>query len=135
MLPQLLLALASDTNGAEPSKQQIADQVALAKQLAMILDFSLQFDQTRMLRPHLSNDFSYYRRLLPKFNKHPDVRVKDDEASGMVSAEFCSQCSTAQHSTRHSTALHSTAHDTAQHNTHPFHFDSPRPCSRPSTSL
>jgi len=37
-----------------------------------------------MMRPNLSNDFSYYRRLLPKFSKHPDVKVKDDDASGMA---------------------------------------------------
>jgi len=37
-----------------------------------------------MMRPNLSNDFSYYRRLLPKFSKHPDLKVKDDDASGMA---------------------------------------------------
>lgn len=37
-----------------------------------------------MERPFLPNDFSYYRRLLPKFNKHPAVKIKDDEASGMA---------------------------------------------------
>lgn len=56
----------------------------LTKQLATIFDFALSFDRVRMLRPNLSNDFSYYRRLLPKFNKHPDIKVKDDEASGMA---------------------------------------------------
>lgn len=56
----------------------------LTQQLADIFDFALKFDQVRMLRPNLSNDFSYYRRLLPKFNKHKDIKVKDDEASGMA---------------------------------------------------
>lgn len=56
----------------------------LTKQLATIFDFALSFDRVRMLRPNLSNDFSYYRRLLPKFNKHPEIIVKDDEASGMA---------------------------------------------------
>lgn len=60
------------------------EQVALTTQLAKLFDFALQFDQTRMMRPNLSNDFSYYRRLLPKFAKHPKVTVKDDEASGMA---------------------------------------------------
>lgn len=56
----------------------------LTKQLATIFDFTLSFDRVRMLRPNLSNDFSYYRRLLPKFNKHAGIKVKDDEASGMA---------------------------------------------------
>jgi len=85
-LPPLLLQLS--TAGANDvdnkAKDKVTDQQALAHQLAQILDFTLQFDQTRMMRPHLSNDFSYYRRLLPKFNKHPHVKVKDDEASGMA---------------------------------------------------
>jgi len=56
----------------------------LTRQLTELIDFSLEFDRVRMLRPNLSNDFSYYRRLLPKFSKHPDIKVKDDEASGMA---------------------------------------------------
>jgi len=69
---------------SDESKQSLADQQALVKQLADIFDFTLRFDQTRMQRPNLSNDFSYYRRLLPKFSKHPDIKIKDDEASGMA---------------------------------------------------
>lgn len=57
---------------------------AFTAQLAQIFDFALSFDRVRMLRPNLSNDFSYYRRLLPKFNKHKGIKVKDDEASGMA---------------------------------------------------
>lgn len=52
--------------------------------LSDIFDFTLRFDALRMERPFLPNDFSYYRRLLPKFNKHPGVKIKDDEASGMA---------------------------------------------------
>jgi hypothetical protein len=81
VLPELLVTLAQPTTD---EKQTLADQQALAKQLADIFDFTLRFDQTRMMRPNLSNDFSYYRRLLPKFSKHPDIKVKDDEASGMA---------------------------------------------------
>jgi len=57
---------------------------ATGREFASLLDLVIRFDQTRMMRPNLSNDFSYYRRLLPKFAKHPDVKVKDDEASGMA---------------------------------------------------
>jgi len=79
-LPRLWTALCD----SKESKSTLQDQQALAKQLADIFDFALRFDQTRMMRPNLSNDFSYYRRLLPKFNKHRDIKVKDEEASGMA---------------------------------------------------
>jgi len=68
----------------ELSKKSLAEQQGLAASLARLFDFALVFDNTRMMRPNLSNDFSYYRRLLPKFSKHPQVKVKDDEASGMA---------------------------------------------------
>jgi hypothetical protein len=84
VIPPLLLQLSTFNANEAENKDKVTDQQALAHQLAQILDFTLQFDQTRMMRPHLSNDFSYYRRLLPKFNKHPNVKVKDDEASGMA---------------------------------------------------
>lgn len=82
IIPELLnhLSRPSETE----AKQALQDQQALAKQIADIFNFSLRFDSTRMLRPFISNDFSYYRRLLPKFSKHPRVRIKDDEASGMA---------------------------------------------------
>uniref|UniRef100_A0A7S2TZX8 CYRIA/CYRIB Rac1 binding domain-containing protein n=1 Tax=Lotharella oceanica TaxID=641309 RepID=A0A7S2TZX8_9EUKA len=69
---------------AEETKQTLQDQQALVKQFANILDFVLMFDQIRMMRPHLSNDFSYYRRYLPKFARRPDIEVKADEASAMA---------------------------------------------------
>jgi len=80
-LPRLWASL---TDQKEESKTTLAAQQALAKQLGDILDFALRFDQTRMMRPNLSNDFSFYRRLLPKFSKNKDIKVKDDEASGMA---------------------------------------------------
>lgn len=79
--PELLSTLTKD--GAD-TKGSLSDQQALAKQLADIFDFTLRFDALRMERPFLPNDFSYYRRLLPKFSKHPGVKIKDDEASGMA---------------------------------------------------
>jgi len=79
IFPDLLLGLAH-----QPPEGKAYDNQALMKQLAQVFDFVLQFDATRMSRPNLSNDFSYYRRLLPKFSKHESVRVKDDEASGMA---------------------------------------------------
>jgi len=81
-VPDLLMSLARGADNE--NKQSFQDQQALAKQLADVFNFALKLDQTRMLRPFLSNDFSYYRRLLPKFNKHPAIKVKDDDASGMA---------------------------------------------------
>jgi hypothetical protein len=81
VVPDLLTTMA-----AAPAGQAGTTPIpeALGFQLAQIFEFSLEFDRVRMLRPNLSNDFSYYRRLLPKFNKHPSLRIKDDEASGMA---------------------------------------------------
>jgi len=62
----------------------LESQQGLCTQLATIFDFVLRFDQTRMMRPNLSNDFSYYRRLLPKFNKHPNIKIKDEDATNMA---------------------------------------------------
>jgi len=83
ILPVLLDSLAP-ARPRDDGKHTLLAHQALARQLALVFDFTLRFDQTRMMRPNLSNDFSYYRRLLPKFSKHPDVKVKDDEASGMA---------------------------------------------------
>jgi hypothetical protein len=85
ILPELLSALGKPSQGGSDEQKTQADgKEALYKQLADVFNFTLEFDNVRMQRPNLSNDFSYYRRLLPKFNKHPDVKVKDDEASGMA---------------------------------------------------
>jgi hypothetical protein len=79
--PQQQLSVESKQEKTETS---IPQHHAVAKQLGEILDFTLRFDQTRMMRPYISNDFSYYRRLLPKFSKHPDIEIKDDDAGGMA---------------------------------------------------
>lgn len=65
----LLQALARDD-----AKQTLEDQQALVKQLGNMLVFVIDFDQKRLECPQLSNDFAFYRRLLPKFPKHPDVK-------------------------------------------------------------
>lgn len=83
VFPGLLNCL-SNTVTVEAGVAHLDYTPALTAQLAQIFDFALSFDRVRMLRPNLSNDFSYYRRLLPKFNKHKGIKVKDDEASGMA---------------------------------------------------
>jgi hypothetical protein len=82
VLPQLLDAIGGAS--ARSEGEAVESQQALCKQLADMFSFTLRFDEIRMMRPNLSNDFSYYRRLLGKFGKHKDVQVKDDEASGMA---------------------------------------------------
>lgn len=87
VVPELLVTLANAGAGHSSEEARAAalqGQQAVAKQLGDIFAFALLFDQIRMARPFLSNDFSYYRRWLPKFSKHPNLRVKDDEASGMA---------------------------------------------------
>jgi len=81
IVPELLEALSSSPDTITATFQE---KQSLVKQLGDIFDFTLRFDSTRMLRPSISNDFSYYRRLLPKFNKHESIIVKDDDASGMA---------------------------------------------------
>lgn len=78
-IPDLFMALARGAD--QENKASFQSQQALVRQLGEIFNFSLRFDQTRMMRPILSNDFSYYRRLLPKFARHPGIRMKDDDAS------------------------------------------------------
>lgn len=72
----------------EPEQHQnIVTKQALAKQLADVLDFALQFDDAKMVNPAITNDFSYYRRYLAriKFSKESfdDIVVKDDLANRM----------------------------------------------------
>jgi hypothetical protein len=88
-LPRLWASLTECKESKDESKESkeskaLTAQQALAKQFGDMLDFALRFDQTRMMRPNLSNDFSFYRRLLPKFSKNKDIKVRDDEASGMA---------------------------------------------------
>lgn len=74
--PQLLKSLATDDE-----KSSIKEQQALSKKVADVLDFVLKFDELKMLRPGLQNDFSFYRRSLSKHAADPDLVVRDDEAS------------------------------------------------------
>lgn len=100
IVPTLLFALTSGVQGnAEECKQlliaQIKTKQALVKQLSKLLSFSLVFDQSRMSKAVLPNDFSYYRRFLPKCSAKAQfkalIKIKDDEAGEMAlfSAEPC----------------------------------------------
>jgi hypothetical protein len=67
----------------DPSPGCLTSNAALSVELVGVLAFVLEFDSTRQTRPNLSNDFSYYRRLAPKHQKHPDIVVKDEAAGTM----------------------------------------------------
>lgn len=86
LFPKLLVGLMKeDTAGS--TAPALATQQALAKQLADVLDFVLQFDDAKMINPGIQNDFSYYRRSLARLllNKETaeDIVVKDELANRM----------------------------------------------------
>lgn len=83
VFPLLLNALMKDDD-----HQSLVTKQALAKQLADVFDFVLQFDDAKMMNPAIQNDFSYYRRVLAriKLSNHlsmDDVVVRDDLANRM----------------------------------------------------
>lgn len=78
MVPRILRTLSTVV---DEEKQPLLQQQALAKRFAELMDFVLRFDELKMLRPGLQNDFSYYRRGLGKHAQDPDLLVKDDDAS------------------------------------------------------
>jgi len=56
----------------------------LTMDLAELFNFISQFDQSRLVTPDIPNDFAFYRRLLPKFQKHPNIVVKEDLVADMA---------------------------------------------------
>jgi len=81
VFPRLLQALCKD----DP-KQSLANQQALAKQLADVFDFVLRFDDLKMVNPAVQNDFSYYRRTLNRMKlskKDVNINIRDELANRM----------------------------------------------------
>ncbi|XP_037132689.1 CYFIP-related Rac1 interactor B-like isoform X2 [Syngnathus acus] len=75
-LHQLLEVL----TGSEASPtQQLENKQALARQFALILHFTLRFDELKMTIPAIQNDFSYYRRTIS--------RMRINNLSGDADAE------------------------------------------------
>ena len=66
-----------------PANDKSSQQAALVKQLGEILDFALKFDEIKMTKPYLQNDFSFYRRLMPK--RHIDELIISDEEANFIS--------------------------------------------------
>lgn len=59
IVTQLLAQLCS---GDMTSNEHLEQQQALFRQFAQMLDFTLSFDEAKMVTPAVQNDFSYYRR-------------------------------------------------------------------------
>jgi hypothetical protein len=81
VFPKLLVALCKN----EP-KDSLANQQALAKQLADVFDFVLRFDDAKMDTPAIQNDFSYYRRTLNRMKlskKDLNIKIRDELANRM----------------------------------------------------
>lgn len=81
VFPKLLVALCKN----EP-KDSLANQQALAKQLADVFDFVLRFDDAKMVNPAIQNDFSYYRRTLNRMKlskKDLNIKIRDELANRM----------------------------------------------------
>jgi len=79
--PNLLIALCKN----DP-KDSLANQQALAKQMADVFDFVLKFDDAKMVNPAIQNDFSYYRRTLNRMKlskKEPNIKIRDELANRM----------------------------------------------------
>jgi len=79
--PKLLVALCKN----DP-KDSLANQQALAKQLADVFDFVLRFDDAKMVNPAIQNDFSYYRRTLNRLKiskKDTNIKIRDELANRM----------------------------------------------------
>jgi hypothetical protein len=82
VFPQLLVALCNDN-----ASQSIKTQQALAKQLADVFDFVLQFDDCKMVTPGIQNDFSFYRRTLNRMKLSKEeanaIKIRDELANRM----------------------------------------------------
>lgn len=61
--------------------------LALAKQLAALLDFVIRFDHTKMNTPSIQNDFSYYRRSMARMKREGEGQ------EGSVSSEVANRMS------------------------------------------
>uniref|UniRef100_A0A1I7YGU9 CYRIA-B_Rac1-bd domain-containing protein n=1 Tax=Steinernema glaseri TaxID=37863 RepID=A0A1I7YGU9_9BILA len=81
-VPLLLWELCS---GPLPPAEQIDSCQALCKQLARLIDFSLQFDSIKMKTPSLQNDFSYYRRVVSRSAQPVDLDMISIETTNIMS--------------------------------------------------
>ncbi|EKE37532.1 hypothetical protein ENUP19_0112G0015 [Entamoeba nuttalli] len=77
--PKLVTELSRDD-----AKATLTDKQALCKQLGVILDFVLAFDNKKVTNPGIQNDFSYYRRSFPRmkqFKREDELKIPDEVAN------------------------------------------------------
>ncbi|XP_054624712.1 CYFIP-related Rac1 interactor B-like isoform X2 [Dunckerocampus dactyliophorus] len=77
-LPCLLDVL---TSPDAPPTQQLEHKQALARQFALILHFTLRFDELKMTIPAIQNDFSYYRRTISRMRINNMCADADNEVN------------------------------------------------------
>nr|BAN37738.1 hypothetical protein, conserved [Entamoeba histolytica] len=68
------------------AKLSLVNYQALSKQLGLVLDFVLQFDNKKLGNSSIQNDFSYYRRTLNRMKgvkKDSDIKIRDETANKM----------------------------------------------------
>ncbi|KAJ5075563.1 hypothetical protein M0811_07133 [Anaeramoeba ignava] len=66
LVPLLLGQLC--VKGGDEAKDRLVSQQALAKQLGDVIDLVLDFDDIKMHNTTFQNDFSYYRRVVSRFD-------------------------------------------------------------------
>uniref|UniRef100_A0A0V0J7Z3 Protein FAM49B n=1 Tax=Schistocephalus solidus TaxID=70667 RepID=A0A0V0J7Z3_SCHSO len=93
-IPRLLHALCSDELTVW---EHLESQQALFKQFAEILDFIMKFDDLKMTKPSIQNDFSFFRRLRSRRRVNPPLyQVSDDgcmRRADDLTDEYCSKMS------------------------------------------
>jgi len=77
--PRLLAPLCKSAD----EEGTLVDQTALAKLLCDLFNFILQFDDKKMINPHIQNDFSYFRRSMAKLKSSNRTKIPEDVANKM----------------------------------------------------
>ncbi|KAI9178930.1 hypothetical protein H9P43_005592 [Blastocladiella emersonii ATCC 22665] len=71
ILPQILAKFCAPTNGGVNVQANLEANQATAKAFADLLSFSWEFDEVKMGKPAIQNDFSYYRRTVSRTRSNP----------------------------------------------------------------
>jgi hypothetical protein len=79
-VPKLLLALTES-----------AEKESLTKGLCELLEFAISFDQVKMSRPNIQNDFSFYRRSIAKRKNDPNVNIRVNDAEAAMVSMFVAE--------------------------------------------
>eukprot|EP00611_Tribonema_gayanum_P010163 TRINITY_DN2008_c0_g1_i1.p1 TRINITY_DN2008_c0_g1~~TRINITY_DN2008_c0_g1_i1.p1 ORF type:complete len:307 (-),score=57.19 TRINITY_DN2008_c0_g1_i1:1051-1971(-) len=81
LLPRLLLRLSE--------LHTIVDRPQLVRQVVAMLAYVLEWDQAKMMRPQIQNDFAFYKRLMPRMVASSDYTLEQltvsDRHAGTIS--------------------------------------------------